>query len=112
MQTADSHNNGIISTSSCASRIAGICCCGWLLLLGIFAKIGAFFAAIPNCVLGGVLAYLIGNVIVSGLNILCLEPATRRNRIILAIVMTMGIGIEIVPQVSNYFLSCCTPGIA
>ena len=69
------------------------------MFFGVFAKIGAFFAAIPNCVLGGMLAYLVGNVIVSGLNILCLEPATRRNRIILALALVMGLGIEMVPQV-------------
>ena len=78
--------------------VAGLFCCAWLVFFGIFAKVGAFFASIPNCVLGGMLTYLVGNVIVSGLNILCLEPATRRNRIILSLALCLGIGVEIMPQ--------------
>ena len=78
--------------------MAGLFCCAWLVFFGIFAKVGAFFASIPNCVLGGMLTYLVGNVIVSGLNILCLEPATRRNRIILSLALCLGIGVEIMPQ--------------
>ena len=71
----------------------------WLVVFGVVAKIGAFFAAIPNCVLGGVAAYIIGTVIVSGLGLLSLEPDTRRNRIILSVSLVMGIGVEMVPQV-------------
>eukprot|EP00873_Tetraselmis_striata_P014342 jgi/Tetstr1/434606/TSEL_023697.t1 len=96
--TTYSQNNGIISMSNCASRIAGLFCCAWLIMFGVFAKFGAFFATIPNCVLGGISAYVIGNVIVSGIKILCLEPATRRNRVILATSLVLGIGIEMVPQ--------------
>ena len=63
------------------------------------AKIGAFFSIVPNCVLGGIVAYIIGNIIVSGINIICMERATRRNRVILSSALVLGIGIEMVPQV-------------
>ena len=51
--TTFSQNNGVISLTRCASRQAGLAAAGWLLLAGILAKIAAFFATIPDCVLGG-----------------------------------------------------------
>lgn len=53
----------------CASRAAGICCGLWLLLWGIIAKFGAFFVAIPDCVLGGMTTFLFANVAVTGIKV-------------------------------------------
>lgn len=56
--TTFSQNNGVISLTRCASRSAGYACGLFLILSGIFAKVGAFFVSIPNCVLGGMTTYV------------------------------------------------------
>lgn len=56
--TTFSQNNGVISLTGCASRGAGYACGFFLILSGIFAKVGAFFVSIPNCVLGGMTTYV------------------------------------------------------
>lgn len=56
--TTFSQNNGVISLTRCASRSAGYACGFLLILAGIFAKVGAFFVSIPNCVLGGMTTYV------------------------------------------------------
>jgi uric acid-xanthine permease len=96
--TTFSQNNGVISLTRCASRSAGIACGLWLLLSGIFAKIGAFFVSIPNCVLGGMTTFLFANVFVSGVKIMMLNAVTRRNRFIMAMAFSFGVGVTIVPQ--------------
>ena len=93
--TTFSQNNGVIQITACASRAAGFACAGtpsdaprtpgaarssptppahpapppsagWLILLGIFVPIGAFFADIPLCVLGGMVTILFCSIMVGG----------------------------------------------
>jgi uracil-xanthine permease len=96
--TTFSQNNGVISLTRCASRGAGIACGIWLILAGIFAKVGAFFVSIPFCVLGGMTTFLFANVLVSGIKIMLLNAVTRRNRFIMAMAFAFGVGVTIVPQ--------------
>lgn len=37
--TTFSQNNGVIALTRCASRMAGIACCAWLILFGVLAKV-------------------------------------------------------------------------
>ena len=52
--TTFSQNNGVIALTQCASRSAGFSCAFWLILFGVFGKLGAAFNSIPICVVGGV----------------------------------------------------------
>ena len=52
--TTFSQNNGVIALTQCASRSAGFACAFWLILFGVFGKLGAAFNSIPICVVGGV----------------------------------------------------------
>ena len=74
--TTFSQNNGVIQITACASRAAGFACAGWLILLGIFVPIGAFFADIPLCVLGGMVTILFCSIMVGGA-----PRATRRQQL-------------------------------
>lgn len=96
--TTFSQNNGVISLTRCASRGAGYACGFFLILSGIFAKVGAFFVSIPNCVLGGMTTFLFANVLVSGIRVISMNFITRRNRFIIAMAMSIGVGVTIVPQ--------------
>ncbi len=97
--TTFAQNNGVISLTGVASRGAGFACAFWLMLLGIFGKFGGWVLSIPNCVLGGMTTYLFANVITSGIKLLIAKgPISRRDRVILAWSLGLGIGLSIVPQ--------------
>ena len=46
--TTFSQNNGVISLTKCASRRAGYACGVWLILMGVFSKIGTFTATVGS----------------------------------------------------------------
>lgn len=93
-------NNGVINLTRCANRKAGIACCFFLIIMGIFAKFAAALVAIPSAVLGGMTTFLFTSVTVSGVKILTTMPFTRRNRFILTASLCLGYGATLVP---NYF---------
>ncbi|KAI5476407.1 hypothetical protein MNV49_007785 [Pseudohyphozyma bogoriensis] len=95
-------NNGVISITRCANRTAGYFCAGFLLLFGILAKISGVFLAIPNSVLGGVTTFLFTTVCVSGLKVISYNSFTRRDRMILAAGLSLGIGNLLVEDWSSY----------
>mmetsp|Transcript_11358 Transcript_11358/g.13431 ORF Transcript_11358/g.13431 Transcript_11358/m.13431 type:complete len:602 (-) Transcript_11358:412-2217(-) len=102
--TTFSQNNGVIALTKCASRRAGVCCGIWLLLMGVFAKVSGIISSIPDCVIGGMTTFLFCNVFVSGLSVTSEADLTsRRNRLILALSMGVGIGVAIVPYIVTDF---------
>jgi len=94
--TTYSQNNGVVAITRCASRAAGVACGVWLILCGLIGPLGGFFADIPACVTGGIVTFLFTNVMISGINTLSQLDITRRNRIILA--FSLGIGLGVVQQ--------------
>ncbi len=98
--TTFSQNNGVIALTKCASRRAGVACGCWLIFFGILAKVSGIISAIPDCVIGGMTTFLFVNVFVSGLKTVAqVDLASRRNRMVLAISLGVGIGVAIVPYV-------------
>ncbi|KAF2498742.1 purine permease [Lophium mytilinum] len=83
-------NNGVIVLTSCASRRAGWCASGFLILMGIFGKFGAVFASMPPSVLGGMQVFLYSTIAVAGIRVLGLIPWTRRDRFILSASLAIG----------------------
>lgn len=90
-------NNGVIAMTRCANRLAGYCCCLFILLFGIFGKISSVFLAIPAPVLGGMNAFLFASVTVSGIRILAYLDWTRRDRFIVTCSLALGLGVTLVP---------------
>lgn len=83
-------NNGVIVLIGCASRRAGWCASGFLILMGVFGKFGAVFGSMPPSALGGTQVFLYSTIAVAGIRVLGLIPFTRRNRFILT--SALGIG--------------------
>lgn len=106
--TTLSQNIGIISLTKVASRKAGYACAIWMFLYGIFGKFGAFFTVIPQPALGGMSTFLFCNIAVSGIKVMTSHKVNRRERFILAISGSFGIGTITVPQWFNNtnFLNC------
>merc|ERR1712196_33619 len=67
MGTTFSQNNGVIKLTACASRSAGFSCAFWLILFGVWGKLGAAFNSIPICVVGGLVIQCFSGVFVSGM---------------------------------------------
>ena len=98
--TTFSQNNGVIALTKCASRRAGVCCGLWLIALGVLSKISGIISSMPDCVVGGMTTFLFCNVFVSGLSVVSkADLNSRRNRIILAISMGVGLGVTAVPWI-------------
>ena len=78
--------------------IAGII----LILAGLLPKIGAMIASMPMPVLGGGVIVMFGMVAAAGMNVLSEVKMTRRNMIIIAISLTAGLGLNLVPSAVQY----------
>ncbi|KAH3676090.1 hypothetical protein WICMUC_002387 [Wickerhamomyces mucosus] len=97
-------NNGVISITKCANRIAGYWCCFFLLIMGIFTKFAAALVAMPKPVLGGTTSFLFTAVAVSGVKILSTCQFNRRDRFVLTAALLPGFGAILVPSwFSNVF---------
>lgn len=106
--TTFSQNNGVISMTNVASRLAGLSCAFWLILMGIFGKLGATFTSIPDPVLGGCTTLLFANISVSGIKVMTSVPMTRRVRFIIAVSLAFGLGVTIRPNWTLGMLNCET----
>ncbi|GAB0137975.1 hypothetical protein EsDP_00006225 [Epichloe bromicola] len=91
-------NNGVIALTRCANRKAGLACCFFLVIMGIFAKFAATLVAIPSPVLGGMTTFLFTAVTVSGMAIVNRGTSfDRRTRFILTAGLALGYGATSVP---------------
>jgi len=100
--TSFSQNVGIVSMTGVMSRhvvtIAGVI----MLLCGLIPKVGATIASMPFPVLGGGVIVMFGMVAAAGLNVLSEIKMSRRNMIIIAISLTVGLGLNLVPSAVQY----------
>lgn len=90
-------NNGIIQLTGVASRYIGLWIAGILVVLGLFPKIAALIQAMPEPVLGGAAMIMFGSVAASGINILSSIKLDRRALLIIAIALSVGVGVPQVP---------------
>ena len=104
--TSFSQNVGIVGMTGVMSRhvvtIAGVI----LVICGLLPKIGALIASMPLPVLGGGVIVMFGMVAAASMNVLSEVKMTRRNMVIIAISLTAGLGLNLVPTAVQYL-----PGI-
>ena len=97
--TTFSQNNGVIALTGVASRYVGIYVAGILFLMGLFPIIGGVLQQMPKPVLGGATLIMFGTVAVAGIRVLSQAHLDRRNMMIVAISIGMGIGVSTVPNI-------------
>ena len=104
--TSFSQNVGIVGMTGIMSRhvvtIAGII----MIVCGLIPKIGAIIASMPLPVLGGGVIVMFGMVASAGMNVLGEIKMTRRNMVIIALSLSVGLGLNLVPSAVQYL-----PGI-
>ena len=96
--TTFSQNNGVIQLTGIASRYVGMYLAGFLVLLGLFPVIGAFFRSLPNPVLGGATIVMFVTVAAAGVRIIATSKIDRRDMIIMAVSFGLGFGVAYVPE--------------
>lgn len=97
--TTFSQNNGVIQLTGVASRHVGFYIAAILVLLGLFPIVGAVLQMMPKPVLGGATLIMFGTVGVAGIKILTEAGLHRRNVMIVAISLGLGLGVASVPEV-------------
>ena len=75
----------------------------FLVAAGLIPKLGAIISAMPQAVLGGASIVMFGMIAAAGVKLLTQEELNRRNMLIVAISLTFGIGLPLVPKFVQYF---------
>lgn len=94
-------NNGIIQLTGVASRYVGYYIAAMLVLLGLFPIVGAAFSLMPDPVLGGATLLMFGTVAAAGIRIVSSQNIGRKETLVLAVSLSLGLGVELMPDVLN-----------
>ena len=95
--TSYSQNIGVISLTGVGSRFVVAFGGAFLIVMALVPKVGAIIALMPNAVLGGVLLFMFGMVASVGVDIIGRNMTSRRDAIILAASLGVGLGIQAAP---------------
>ena len=104
--TSFSQNVGIVGMTGIMSRHVVTIAGAIMVMCGLIPKIGAIIASMPLPVLGGGVIVMFGMVAAAGLNLLSEIKMSRRNMIIIALSLSIGLGFNLVPSAVQYL-----PGI-
>lgn len=95
--TSFSQNVGLVAITGVMSRHVVTIGALFLILGGLIPKVGAVINTVPINVLGGGVIVMFGMVAASGVNMLSDVSWNRRNMVIFAISLSMGLGLQLVP---------------
>ncbi|GLQ06151.1 uracil-xanthine permease family protein [Sneathiella chinensis] len=101
--TSYSQNVGIISLTGVMSRHVVTIGALFLILSAFVPKIGAVVSAMPNAVLGGAAVVMFGMIAGAGLKLLNSVDMNRRNMVIIAVSLSVGLGLKAEPGVVSIF---------
>jgi len=101
--TSYGQNVGIITMTKIVNRFTVATGAVFLIICGLFPKIGAVIAIMPTSVLGGAAVVMFTMLIVSGVNQVTEQPLKGRNSTILAAAIGLGVGFALVPTAAQYF---------
>lgn len=96
--TSFSQNVGLISMTGVMSRNVVTIGAVFLILCGLIPKFGAIVSTVPINVLGGGVIVMFGMVAAAGINMLSDVVWSRRNMVIFAISLSVGFGLQLVPE--------------
>lgn len=97
--TTFSQNNGIIQLTGVGSRYVGYFISVILIFLGLFPIVSGIVQVLPEPVLGGATILMFSTVAVAGIKIISTIHLTKRNSLILAVSLGLGLGVTFVPDI-------------
>ncbi|NET86706.1 MAG: purine permease [Kamptonema sp. SIO1D9] len=97
--TTFSQNNGVIQLTGVGSRYVGYYISAIFVILGLFPIVAGVFQALPQPVLGGATLVMFATVAVAGIKIISCVDLSKRNSIILAIALGLGLGVTFEPTI-------------
>lgn len=95
--TSFSQNVGLISMTGVMSRHVVTIGAIFLIICGLVPKIGAAVSTVPIHVLGGGVIVMFGMVAAAGVNMLAEVNWNRRNMVIFAVSLAVGLGLQLEP---------------
>ncbi|MGL4412923.1 uracil-xanthine permease family protein [Roseinatronobacter monicus] len=95
--TSFSQNVGLIAMTGVMSRHVVTIGAIFLIFAGLFPKVGAVISTIPIEVLGGGVIVMFGMVVAAGISMLSDVLWNRRNMVIFAIALSLGLGLQLEP---------------
>ncbi|PRY92122.1 uracil-xanthine permease family protein [Donghicola tyrosinivorans] len=95
--TSFSQNVGLIAMTGVMSRHVVTIGAIFLIVCGLIPKVGAIISTVPIEVLGGGVIVMFGMVVASGISILSDVAWSRRNMVIFAIALSLGLGLQLEP---------------
>ena len=101
--TSFSQNVGLLAMTKVINRFTIATGAGILILAGIFPAFGAVLATLPEAVLGGCTIMMLGNIGISGLQMIGACGYSQRNITIAALSLSIGLGFTQVPDMFNIF---------
>jgi xanthine permease len=96
--TSFSQNVGLIAMTGVMSRHVVTIGAVFLILCGLVPKIGAVISTVPIQVLGGGVIVMFGMVVAAGISMLSDVNWNRRNMVIFAVALSLGLGLQLEPQ--------------
>ncbi|MBE3640318.1 uracil-xanthine permease family protein [Mangrovicoccus algicola] len=103
--TSFSQNVGLIAMTGVMSRHIVTIGALFLILCGLVPKVGALIRTIPIEVLGGGVIVMFGMVVASGISMLSAVTWDKRNMVIFAISLSLGLGLQLEPQALQHLPS-------
>lgn len=101
--TSFSQNVGLVAMTGVMSRHVVTIGAVFLVLCGLSPKVAAVINTIPFPVLGGGVIVMFGMVAAAGVNMLSDVKWNKRNMVIFAVALTMGLGLQQVPDAMQFF---------
>ena len=100
--TSFSQNVGLIAMTGVMSRHVVTIGAIFLIICGLIPKVGAIIRTIPIEVLGGGVIVMFGMVVAAGISMLSDVVWNRRNMVIFAIALSVGLGLQLEPKAVQY----------
>ncbi|MGI9487629.1 MAG: uracil-xanthine permease family protein [Geminicoccaceae bacterium] len=100
--TSFSQNVGLIAMTGVMSRHVVTIGALFLIVCGLIPKVGSLIRTVPIEVLGGGVIVMFGMVVAAGISMLSDVHWNRRNMVIFAIALAIGLGLQLEPKAVQY----------
>lgn len=91
--TSFSQNVGLVAMTKVVNRYALSVGAIFLVICGLFPKVGAIVSIMPQSVLGGAAVMMFSSIVVSGIQLITKNPLTSRSISIVSVALGVGYGI-------------------